>query len=60
MGIGDRTNKIDVLFGDVPVHVIGLAGLMTNKRAAARPQGVAGVAARDRLGRAKARKGRRS
>jgi hypothetical protein len=54
------TNKIEVLFGDVPAHVIGLADLMTNKRAAARPQDVADVAALDRLGRAKARKGRRS
>jgi hypothetical protein len=54
------TNKIEVLFGDVPAHVIGLADLMTNKRAAALPQDVADVAALDRLGRAKARKGRRS
>ncbi|HXN31958.1 MAG TPA: DUF6036 family nucleotidyltransferase [Polyangiaceae bacterium] len=54
------TNKIEALFGDVRAHVIGLADLMTNKRAAARPQDLADVAALDRLGRAKARKGLRS
>jgi hypothetical protein len=57
---GAWTNKIEVLFGDVRAHVIGLTDLLANKRAAARPQDVADVAALDRLGRARAQTKTRS
>jgi hypothetical protein len=48
------TNRVEVAFGDVRAHVIGLAELLANKRAAARPH-IADVDALDRLARAKAR-----
>jgi hypothetical protein len=41
--------RIEVLFGTLRCGVIGRADLLTNKRAAGRPQNLADVAALERL-----------
>ncbi len=51
--------RIESSFGDVRAPVIGLAELLTNKRAAARPQDLADVDALERLALARERAARR-
>jgi hypothetical protein len=51
--------RIEASFGDVRAHVIGLAELLANKRAAARPQDLADVDALERLVRVRGRRGER-